>query len=129
MVDKIKRSIVFVGRLENDTGVLEFLGWLRAQGNEYKVNFVGDGPLRKNCERYGKVHGFTLARPFIKKAEICIPGGYLSYIEAKQFGCKIITFPNTPLKIEYWKEIEKIKKFPSWDEIANEYLNLYRKTS
>ncbi len=124
MADKIKNSMVFVGRLEKDTGVLQFLKWFD-KNKKLKVDFVGDGNLRKECEKFGKVHGLTDPKPFMKKAEWCVPGGYLSYIEAKTFGCKIVVFPNNSLKKDYWKEIKKIEKFPSWEEIANEYLDLY----
>lgn len=122
MADKVNNSVVFVGRLEKDTGVSEFLKWIN---KNQKVDFVGDGNLRKECEKYGTVHGFTDPKPFLRKAEWCVPGGYLSYIEAKAFACKIKVFPGSPLKKDYWNEIEKVKEFPSWEEIANEYLSLY----
>ena len=118
-------KIVFVGRLEKDTGVNEFLRWFRRLDDGYEVKFVGDGSLRKECEKYGKVYGFCDPTPFLQKAEYCIPGGYLSDIEAKAHGCKIITFANNPLKNDYWTDIKKIKKFPTWDQIADEYINLY----
>ena len=117
-------KIVFIGRLEEDTGVLKFLDWLDKNGG-YRVDFCGDGLLRKECEKYGKVHGFCDPKPFLKKAKICVPGGYLSFIEARQMGCKIKVFTNNILKKDYWSEIEKVKKFPTWDEIADEYICLY----
>jgi glycosyltransferase involved in cell wall biosynthesis len=124
-VDKKEKSTcVYIGRLEKDTGVLEFIKWLRKK-HFRKVDFVGDGKLRPECKKYGLVHGFKNPTPFLKRAEICVPGGYLTYIEAKQFGCKIEVFPNNPLKKDYWKEIKEVQKFPSWNQIANEYLNLY----
>ncbi|HET7098951.1 MAG TPA: hypothetical protein VFI61_01805 [Patescibacteria group bacterium] len=117
-------KIVFVGRLEKDTGLLEFLKWLK-ENKWSKVDFCGDGSLRSECEKYGTVHGFTDPKPFLKKAEICVPGGYLSYIEAKAYGCKIKVFPNSPLKKDYWKEIMEVKKFQTWDQVADEYLSLW----
>lgn len=135
IVKREKNLIVFVGRLEKDTGVLEFLRWIGKnikQKNRYvnllHIGFVGDGSLREECEKFGKVHGFCDPKPFLKKADICVPAGYLSYIEAKSFGCKIMVFPNNPLKRDYWKEIEKVKKFPTWSQIADEYLSLYNYT-
>lgn len=128
---KIMHSIVIVGRLENDTGVLEFLKWLKGS-KKYRVDFIGDGRLRGECAKYGTVHGFTDPKPFYQKAEICVPGGYLSYIEANASGCKIKVFPNNPLKKDYWNEIrtvfengQEVKKFPTWDNIADEYIDLY----
>lgn len=121
---KIKNSIVFVGRLEKDTGLTEFIRWLE-RNKTYKVDFVGDGSLSKECERYGKVHGLTDPKPFLEKAEICVPGGYLSYIEAKSYRCKIMTFYNNPLKRDYWEEIKGVKIFPLWSSVADLYLWLW----
>lgn len=117
--------IVFVGRLEADTGLSEFLKWLMSNHYPLIVDFVGDGSLREECKKYGMVHGFTDPKPFLKRAKNCVPGGYLSYIEAKQMGCKIMTFHNNPLKKDYWVEIEKVNKFPTWDQVADEYISLY----
>jgi len=119
-----EHKVIWIGRLEKDTGLPEFLRWFRSLDG-YGVGFVGDGALRKKCEKYGRVHGFTDPQSFLKEAEICVPGGYLSYIEAKQYGCKIKVFPNNPLKKDYWDEIQKVKKFPTWDQLADEYLDLY----
>ena len=117
-------KIVFIGRLEKDTGIPEFLKWL-SKNKKHNVDFLGDGSLRPQCTEFGKVHGFTDPRPFLKKADICVPGGYLSYIEAREMGCKIMTFAGSPIKRDYWKEIEEIKKFPTWDQVADEYISLY----
>mgnify|MGYP001606166050 CR=1 FL=1 len=103
---------------------MKFLDWLDKNGG-YRVNFCGDGNLREKCKKYGIVHGFCDPKPFLKRAKICVPGGYLSYIEAKNYGCEIMTFSNNPLKKDYWNEIKKIRKFPTWDKIADEYINLY----
>ena len=119
------RGIVWVGRLERDTGLPQFLEWLMVNDQGLRVDFVGDGQLRSECEKYGMVRGFTDPKPFLKRAKICVPGGYLSYIEAKQAGCKIMTFHNNPLKKDYWDEIKRVKRFPTWDEVADEYISLY----
>ena len=128
MVAKVKNTIVFVGRLEKDTGLLGFLKWLVNNSQFIKIDFVGDGDLKRECEKYGKVHGFTDPKAFLNRAEYCIPGGHLSYIEAVKYRCKIRVFADNPLKKDYWKEIQKIKKFPTWDQVADEYLNLYNST-
>src|SRR3989344_9317016 len=50
---KIKNSVVFLGRLEKDTGIKKFLKRLSV----YKYNnvtFVGDGVFRSECEKYSK---------------------------------------------------------------------------
>jgi glycosyltransferase involved in cell wall biosynthesis len=123
-VTKTKNSVVFVGRLEKDTGILKFLK--RLDDFRFRnVQFVGDGRLWKQCEKYGKIHGFCDPKPFLQSAEYVVPGGYLSYIEAVSNNCKIIVYPDNPLKKDYWKEIMEIKTFPSWAQIADDYLTLY----
>ena len=63
---------------------------------------------------------------YLKTAEYCVPTGYLSYLEAKSYGCKIITFPNNPLKIDYWKEVKLLKTIPTWNEVVKIYLKLWK---
>lgn len=123
---KIKNTIAYIGRLNGDTGVLEFLKWLDKNGKNFKVTFVGDGELTGECQKYGEVTGFGDPVPYLKKSEYIVPGGYLTYIAAKTYGCKIKVFANSPLKKDYWAEIEKIDKFPTWGKVANEYLDLYK---
>lgn len=122
---KSRNSIVYLGRLEKDTGILDFLRWFRSLDHGYKVEFVGEGTLHRECEKYGKVHGFVKPEPYLRKAEYCVPGGYLSYLEAKAYGCKIITFYHNPLKKDYWQEMKKLKTIPTWAEVAKIYENLY----
>lgn len=134
MVRKIENLIVFVGRLEKDTGILEFLDWLE-KNSKYKIEFCGDGPLRKECEKYGLVHGFTDPAPYYKKAEYCIPGGYLAALEGLTYGCKLKLFWNNKIKEDYWKmspfvrkDVKTWAKHQTWDKLANEYLDLYNGT-
>lgn len=128
------KKIIFVGRLDKDTGLLQFLGWLDKNKN-YSVDFCGDGPLRSECEKYGKVHGFTNPDPFYKKAQVCVPGGYLAALEALSYNCKLKLFWNNKLKEDYWKmspfyklKGDKLKKWAreqTWEKLANDYLDLY----
>lgn len=108
---KIPNTIVWLGRTDKDTGYLEFRKWLNSNtAKRFKVKYITNV---KNPEKY------------LKTAEYCAPSGYLSYLEAKNFGCKILTFPTNPLKVDYWNEIEKLKKIPTWEEVADVYISLY----
>jgi glycosyltransferase involved in cell wall biosynthesis len=127
---KDNRKIVYVGRLEENTGLLNFLSWLK--NKSYKVDFCGDGPLRKECEKYGNVHGFTNPTPYYKKAKYCVPGGYLAALEALNAGCLLKLFWSDKVKENYWKMSPFVKKDvkewarkQTWDKLANEYLDLY----
>ncbi len=131
---KIKNSIVYIGRLEKDTGLLKFLKWLD-KNSRYHIDFCGDGPLRSQCEKYGTVHGFCDPTPFLKKAEYCVPGGYLAALEGLAASCKLKLFWNNKVKEDYWKmspfyklkgkELIDWAKKQTWDKLANEYINLY----
>lgn len=127
-------SIVYVGRLEENTGLLQFLVWLK-KNKIYSVDFCGDGQMRAECEKYGVVHGFTNPDPFYKKADYCVPGGYLAALEGLSYNCKLKLFWNNKIKEDYWKmspfyklKGEKLKKWAkkqTWEKLANEYLDLY----
>ncbi len=136
-VVKKRDSIVYVGRLEENTGLLQFLNWLK-KNKKYSVNFCGDGRMRSECAKFGKVHGFTDPAPFYKKAEYCVPGGYLAALEALSYKCKLKLFWNNKVKEDYWKlspfyrlNGERLKiwaKEQTWEKLANEYISLYHNT-
>lgn len=128
---KKANSIVYVGRLEENTGVLKFLSWLKSNPS-YKVTFCGNGKERNNCEKYGTVYGFTDPMPFYKPAKYCVPGGYLAALEALNAGCELKLFWNNKVKENYWKMSPFIKKDATawakkqtWEKLTDEYLNLY----
>lgn len=125
--NKIPNTILYLGRLEKDTGLLEFLKWLKLNHN-YKVIFLGEGILKDKCKKYGTVLGNKDPEKYLKNAEICVPSGYLSYLEARNFGCTIMTFPNNPLKVDYWNDIDKNYskiKNTTWKDVSNIYLKLW----
>lgn len=125
------KKIVYVGRLEADTGLLKFLKWLD-ENKDYKVEFCGDGSLKNLARKYGKVYGFIDPKYYLRKANICVPGGYLSALEALAAGCKLKLFWDNPLKRDYWKMSPFIKEDArkwmvnqTWDELTDQYLNLW----
>lgn len=132
-----KDSLLYIGRLEENTGLLKLLSWLKVN-SVYKVDFCGDGELRNQCEKYGKVHGFVDPTPFLKKAEYCVPGGYLAALEGLSYKCKLKLFWNNKIKEDYWKmspfwklkgkELEKWAREQTWEKLADEYLALYNST-
>ncbi len=133
-VIKKEETILYVGRLDENTGLLKFLAWLK-KNPKYKVDFCGDGNLRSECEKYGTVHGFTDPVPFYKKAEVCVPGGYLAALEGLSYNCKLKLFWNNKIKEDYWKmspfyklkgrELSNWARKQTWEKLANEYLALY----
>lgn len=106
--NKTKNSIVWLGRKDIDTGYLEFQRWLTKQKNKYTVKYITNEP---NPEKH------------LKTAEYCAPSGYLSYLEAKNFGCKILLFPNNQLKKDYWNEVKE--EVITWNNVTDKYLKLW----
>ena len=68
-----------------------------------KITFIGDGELREECEKYGKVVGFTDPIPYLKKAEFLFTSGYLTILEGLAYGCIVFASYNSPLKFDYYK--------------------------
>jgi glycosyltransferase involved in cell wall biosynthesis len=97
---KDRKRLLYVGRLDKDTGLPIILKALRFLKN-FKVDFCGDGELREECSKYGDVHGFTDPGPFYKKAYICLSPGITSILEAFTYKCLIVTTYNNPLKKDY----------------------------
>lgn len=121
-----EKLIIFLGRLEKETGVYEFIEKIKKYDN-YRIKFVGDGSLRSICEKYGMVHGFCDPTSFLEKASICFAGGYLSALEALEYGCELWTDAKTPIKSDYWKTFpyKKGDKLPTWESVAKIYESLY----
>jgi glycosyltransferase involved in cell wall biosynthesis len=127
---KKDNTLVYVGRLEENTGLIELLHWLKPKN--YKVDFCGDGRLREECEKYGTVHGFCDPTQFYKTAKYSVPGGYLAALEALSFNCELKLFWHDKIKKDYWKispftrcNVKSWAMEQTWDKLADEYINLY----
>lgn len=99
---KNKKNIIYVGRLDEDTGlrkILHAISYLKQY--HYKIEFCGDGPLRKDCEKLGRVYGFVDPNPFYQKAFFCLSPGHTSILEAFTHKCLIVTTYNNPVKKDY----------------------------
>lgn len=116
---KRKNTIVFVGRLSNDTGILKFLEYLDNH-KDLKASFAGDGEFRSECEKYGKVHGFINPEKFLANAEYAVPGGYLACLESFAAKCKVKVFWSDQLKKDYW-EMSPMYKFIKSEDIDGAY--------
>jgi glycosyltransferase involved in cell wall biosynthesis len=104
--------IVFVGRLEPDTGIRAYLAAferLNAQGQSFTATICGDGSLRAELgqlvERYQLPVTFTgmVANPLehMAEAEVVCVAGYLAIIEAASLVRPIVAYFDNPLKCDY----------------------------
>lgn len=96
------KRVVYVGRLDEDTGLLNILEGLKKLAG-FEIDFCGDGPLKNECKKYGKVHGFVDPKPFYEKSFFSIGAGYNSIMESLAYKNLVITTYNNPLKRDYLK--------------------------
>lgn len=132
---KIPNTIVFLGRLEADTGLFEFLNYLNTTTKHKIVYFCGDGSLKNECSKYGQVLGFVDPQKYLQISEVCVPGGYLSAMEAITSGCTLRLFWPNKLKEDYWK-LSPFKQLKgrildswvtnqTWAKLASQYIDLW----
>jgi len=138
-----KKGILYVGRLEEDTGLPLVLSELQKKSEtigQENMKFVGDGKMRDECRKYGKVHGFVDATHFLQKAKVVYTGGYLTAMEAMVAGCEVRVVWDNDLKKDYWTlapfykfiknkdtngGYEWVKK-QTWEKVAEVYINLWQ---
>ncbi len=117
------RSLLYVGRLDEDTGIvkiLKMLRYIKKKGIKIRMDFCGDGPLRNKCEKFGKVHGFVNPHIFYQKAFICLSPGHTSILEAFTYKCLVVTTYNNPVKRDYLN----MTPFKNWIILENDPKNM-----
>jgi glycosyltransferase involved in cell wall biosynthesis len=108
------RRLVYVGRLDRDTGlekILTTLSYLK----DFRVDFCGDGELKTECAKFGAVHGFVDPRPYLDRAFICLSPGITTILEAFAHQCLVATTYNNPVKKDYLL----MTPFSSWIVVKN----------
>jgi glycosyltransferase involved in cell wall biosynthesis len=117
---KKENLLLYVGRLDYDTGLPVLLQALQVKGWKGRVVFCGDGLLREQAESVGEAKGFVDPRPYLKKAQIVFAGGYLSILEAFAYKCAVVAAEKNPLKKDYYL----MSPFASWITVVNEPADL-----
>lgn len=141
------KKIVFIGRLSSDLGLKQLLPVFK----NLKVTFIGDGLLKPQCQKIGKVLGqLKDLRPILKTRPVVFASSYLTIWEALAYRCQVFSLYQNPLKKDYLINFPAAKNihvtgeatvlvkqlvwplppcrhFPSWQEVAKIYLNLWQK--
>lgn len=99
---KNAKIILFLGRLQEDTGLLAYLQAFQAIKERHpdtKILFLGDGPLKKEAEKYGRVLGFQKdITPYLLRSRFVFTSGYLSMLETMAVGRLVFAMYDNPLK-------------------------------
>lgn len=109
-----KLRILFIGRLDPDTGVsvyVKALEVLKENGVEYELNVCGDGILKNKIGKFGKLNGFVKnLKPYIDNADIVLTSSYLSILESLLAKKAVFSTFDNPLKRDYL-EMAPFSKF------------------
>jgi len=122
-----KPKIVFIGRLEEDTGALIYLKALelmRQKKIDFEFEACGDGFLKRSVEQYGKVHGFLKdLKKYIERADIVFTSSYLSILEVMKHKKLVFAVYDNPLKEDYLK----MAPFAKWIVVENSLAKVVEK--
>ncbi len=105
-------QIAFIGRLEHETGILEYLKALKlAKNNGYKFQLTvcGDGSLRDECEHFVKINhlnvkfnGFVKdASRYIEESKTIFTSRYLGILESLVKKKFVFAVYNNEIKKDY----------------------------
>ncbi|MBD3405009.1 MAG: glycosyltransferase [Candidatus Lokiarchaeota archaeon] len=110
-----KQGIVFVGRLERDTGIFEYIEVMKILQEKYDIildlTICGAGKeedkIRTKAERMNlPVHFRGLVEDpsrYSAASKICFAGGFLSILESMLQGTPVLSIARTSLKYHYLK--------------------------
>lgn len=109
-----KLRILFIGRLDPDTGIsiyLKALQALKENGVDYELNVCGDGILKKQIGKLGKLNGFVKdLNSYLANADVVLTSSYLSILESILMGKPVFSAFDNPLKKDYL-EMAPFSKF------------------
>lgn len=109
----LEESVAFIGRLAEDTNVLEFLECLAilkdVYGIELPLHICGDGPLRSKIKEYAQhnnlkiiMHGWVKdPQNYIIRCHYVFVSSVLSILETMVYKRPVFTLYNNPLKKDY----------------------------
>ncbi len=106
IVKKKISQATFIGRLEKDLGLVEYLKAFKAIKAKHglKITFVGDGSCREQAEKIGKVTGMVKdIKPYLKKPCLVFSSSYLTILEAMLFNRPVFALYQNQLKKDYLK--------------------------
>lgn len=125
-----KYSSVFIGRLEEDTGILKYIAGVKTMKRKIAFDIFGEGPLKKEIAR--EIRGSktirlrgTTENPAKEFAShrFVFSSQYLGMLEAQQVGRQVFAYRGVGLKPDYLKSfptIAGVKVFSSAEELAKQ---------
>ncbi|KKW04749.1 MAG: Glycosyltransferase, group 1 family protein [Candidatus Beckwithbacteria bacterium GW2011_GWC2_49_11] len=144
------REVIFIGRLEPDLAVSEYLKALKQIKARYnlKITFVGDGSLRGQAEKLGQVTGLVKdIGKFLNRPAYIFASSYLTILEKKDYltlfpGAKFIFIAGSASQLvsQFESARNKSRKIDrmiqaayrfaqtqTWDKVVESYLEIWQK--
>jgi glycosyltransferase involved in cell wall biosynthesis len=112
-VPQPRKGLVFVGRIEPDTGISYYVQALDILKTEYgiavELKVCGSGSLRNDLAELASARGLQVtflgpvSKPMgiVNGCSICLAAGYLSILEAMSLGLPVVGVAKTPLRSHY----------------------------
>jgi glycosyltransferase involved in cell wall biosynthesis len=114
-----RNGAIFVGRLERDTGLLEYIEAIatlrKTHGIEIPLTLCGKGGLQREASDLAVSKGIAMEQmglvpnpqTVMNSNQLCLAAGYLSILEAMSLGLPVIGIARSPLKAAYLKGVLK----------------------
>lgn len=111
---KSKLKIIFIGRLEEETGIMEYLKALeilKKKGFQFHLNVLGDGSQRKQAEKFchennlqAEFKGFIQnIDKYLEPSDFVFTSRYLGILEALAYRKIVFAVYNNVIKEDYLK--------------------------
>lgn len=109
---KPSRDIIFIGRLEEETGILEYLKALKDLKDkriELQLDVFGDGSLKSEAQKYTQINNLSVrfkgfvpnVTDFIKDYKYVFVSRYLGILEAMALQKPVFAVYNNEIKKDY----------------------------
>ena len=119
LVEQPRNGAVYVGRLEQDTGLLEYIKAIailkEMHGIEMPLTLCGKGGLQREASNLAMSKGVAMEQmglvsnpqTVMNSNQLCLAAGYLSILEAMSLGLPVIGIAGSSLKAAYLKGVLK----------------------
>lgn len=122
---KNKLSAVFIGRLEENTGIRDYVKAVRQikkKFPEFKFTIIGDGILKPNFTDFPVLKPMSNFDKYLREANFLFASGYLTILEGLANKRAVFSVYDNPLKKDYLK-LTTFEKFINISESVDVLIN------